>query len=216
MQINLRSQATQKWIIILTLAFGTVYAFVNFAYIPRQEKARRLASEIATESDLLARGKRIAANYQTMQEDYERLMQSWSIAHELLPTQREMEGLLKTITLAGQKRGVTFTLFRPLDPVEKPYYWENPIQIRTLSTYHDLGAFLSDVAALDRIVNVNDLKLREYKSRRKRSSETVDAEFVASIYIFKELGAPVKIESEKDERPAPGRPAPAKPGGRRT
>lgn len=216
MQINLKSPATQKWIILVTLAFGMVYGFVNFVYIPRGEKAKRLASEIGAETDLLMKGKRIAANYQTVQDDYERLMRSWEIAHELLPTQREMEGLLKTITLAGQKRGVTFMLFRPLDPVEKPYYWENPIQIRTLSTYHELGAFLSEVAALDRIVNVNDVKLRAYNPRRKRSPETVEAEFIASIYIFKELGAPVRIESEEEKPKTPGRPVPAKPGGSRT
>jgi len=216
MQINLKSPTTQKWIILVTLAFGMVYGFVNFVYIPRGEKAKRLASEIGTETDLLMKGKRIAANYQTVQDDYERLMRSWEIAHELLPTQREMEGLLKTITLAGQKRGVTFMLFRPLDPVEKPYYWENPIQIRTLSTYHELGAFLSEVAALDRIVNINDVKLRAYNPRRKRSPETVEAEFIASIYIFKELGAPVRIESEEEKPKTPGRPVPVKPGGSRT
>ena len=216
MQINLKSPSIQKGIILVTVAFGMVYGFVNFVYIPRGEKAKRLTNEIRTETDLLIKGKRIAANYQTVQDDYERLMRSWEIAHELLPTQREMEGLLKTITLAGQKRGVTFMLFRPLDPVEKPYYWENPIQIRTLSTYHELGAFLSEVAALDRIVNVNDVKLRAYNPRRKHSPETVEAEFVASIYIFKELGAPVRIESEDEKKVTPGRPAPPKPGGPRT
>ncbi|MDD5087237.1 MAG: type 4a pilus biogenesis protein PilO [bacterium] len=216
MQINLRSPATQKWIILVTLAFGMVYGFVNFVYVPRGEKAKRLTSEIRMETDLLIKGKRIAANYQTVQDDYERLMRSWEIAHELLPTQREMEGLLKTITLAGQERGVTFVLFRPMDPVENPYYWENPIQIRTLSTYHELGTFLSDVAALDRIVNVNEVKLRAYNPRRKHSPETVEAEFIASIYIFKDLGAPVRIESEEETPGAPGRPAAAKPGGRRT
>ncbi|MFZ5433662.1 MAG: type 4a pilus biogenesis protein PilO [Calditrichota bacterium] len=216
MQINLRSPATQKWIIITTLAFGMCYGFVNFIYVPQTERAKRLTSEIATETELLIKGKRVAANFQTVQDDYTRLMQSWEIAHELLPTEKEMEGLLKNITLAGQKQGIEFLLFRPLDPIERPYYWENPIQIKTLSDYHELGEFLSEVAALDRIVNVNNLKLTDYKPRRKTSPETVQAEFVASIYIFKPLGSPVTVQSDDGKKKTPGRPAPAKKEGSRT
>ena len=190
-QVNLRNPATQKAVIVIALAFGVIYAYTNFLFIPRREKAKTLQSEIKKENDLLARGKRIAANFQTVQDAHARLMQSWEVAHDLLPTEREMEGLLKNITLEGQKRNVSFLLFRPLDPVEKPYYWENPIEIRTQSTYHDLGEFLSSVASLDRIVNINNLKLSAYQPNKGRSSHTVTAEFVASIYIFKGLDAPV-------------------------
>jgi len=206
MRINLRSPTTQKWVIVCVLAFGAVYGYFNFVYTPRSDLTKKLALEIKSETDLLNRGKRIAANYQTVQEDYGRLMQSWEIAHELLPTQREMEGLLKNITLQGQSRDVSFLLFRPLDPIEKPYYWENPIQIKTLSNYHDLGEFLSAVASLDRIVNVNNLRLTDYRPKRGVSPYTVQAEFTASIYIFKELGAPVTVASEEDAKAKPGRP----------
>lgn len=207
MQINLRSPATQKWIIATMISVGVVYAYVNFVWIPRQELGKRMTAEIQTESDLLARGKRIAANFQTVQDDYGRLMRSWEIAHALLPTQKEMDGLLKAITLDGQQQNVNFLLFKPLDPIEKPYYWENPIQIRTLSSYHDLGRFLAAVASMDRIVNVNGLSLREYKPKRGSSPSTVEADFTASIYIFKEIGSPVTVQSDVDkDKKQPGRP----------
>jgi len=200
MQINLKNPSTQKWIILLTMAFGVCYGYGNFVYFPREESAKKMAADIKRESELLAKGKRIAANFQTVQDDYARLMQSWEIAHELLPTQKEMEGLLKNITLKGQEQDVTFLLFKPQEPVEKPYYWENPIQIKTLSKYHDLGEFLSSVAALDRIVNVNQIKFTNYKPNRGRSPMTVEAEFTASIYIFKELGAPITTQAEEEEK----------------
>lgn len=193
MQLNLRNPATQKWIILTVLAFGMVYGYVNFIYTPRNETIKRLNVDIKSESEMLAKGKRIAANFQTIQDDYARLMLSWDIAHELLPTQREMEGLLKSVTLAGQECNITFLLFKPLDPIERPYYWENPIQIKTLSRYHDLGDFFTEVASLDRIVNVNNLRLTGFKPNRGRSPHTVEAEFTASIYIFKELGSPATV-----------------------
>jgi type IV pilus assembly protein PilO len=217
MTLNLRNPTTQKWIILCFLGFGAVYGYVNFIYTPRCETIKRLTSDIKKESELLAKGKRIAANFQTVQEDYARLMQSWDIAQELLPTQKEMEGLLKSITLAGQEHDVTFLLFKPLDPVERPYYWENPIQIKTLSRYHDLATFFTDVASLDRIVNINNVKLTGYKPNRGRSPFTVEAEFAASIYIFKELGAPVTVAAEQETKSArPGRPRAGGPAGAQT
>jgi type IV pilus assembly protein PilO len=197
MQINLKSPATQKLIIACALAFGAIYGYANFVFVPRRELAKKLTSDIKKENELLSKGKHVAANFQTVQDDYARLMQSWDVAHELLPTQKEMEDLLKSITLEGQQRNVNFLLFRPLDPIEKPYYWENPIQIKTQSSYHDLGDFLSAVASLDRIVNINNLKITAYKPNHGHSAQTVVADFTASIYIFKDLGAPAASDSVK-------------------
>jgi type IV pilus assembly protein PilO len=208
MHINLRSPTTQKWIIAVTLLFGMFYGYYNFVFQPRNELLKKFAVDAKHEADLLERGKRIAANYQAVHDDYGRLMKSWEMAHDLLPTQKEMEGLLKTITMEGQERDISFLLFKPLDPVEKPYYWENPIEIKTLSTYHKLGDFLSAVASMDRIVNVSKLKLGAAKAAKGRNPLTVEAEFVATIYIFKDLGAPTSSQAST----AVNNPAQVKPG----
>jgi type IV pilus assembly protein PilO len=202
MHVNLRSPTTQKWIIVCVLLFGATYGFYNFVYTPRRELEKKLDLDVQKEADLLARGKRIAANYQTVRDDYARLMKSWEMAHELLPTQKEMEGLLKNVTLEGQERDISFLLFKPLDPVEHPYYWENPIQVRTLSTYHKLGDFLSSIAAMDRIVNVGRLKMNAARNVKGRNPQTVEAEFLTTIYIFKDLGVPTSTQAAADAKAA--------------
>ncbi len=199
MRLNLRKPSTQKWILSVGLAFTMLYGYVQFVYVPRQEHAQKLTDDIKTEMEMLAKGKRIAANFQTVQDDYGRLLHSWDIAHELLPTSREMEDLLRNVAMKGQQHSVDFLLFKPMEPVEQPYYWENPIQIKTLSNYHNLGRFMSDVASLDRIVNINNVKLSAFRPNRGRSPNTVEADFVATIYIFKELGSPAEIETPPED-----------------
>ncbi len=207
MKLSLRNPKTQKWIIVTMVLFGMVYGYFNYVHAPREDLIVRMDAEIQKEQELLVKGKRIAANFQTVQEDYGRLMTSWEVARELLPTQKEMDGLLKSITLAGQKSDMEFLLFRPLEPVEMAYYWANPIQIRTRSNTHDLGTFLSRVAALDRIVNVSDMKMSAYRPNKGRSPDTVEAEFLATIYVFKELGAPTTTSADREEetKKKPGR-----------
>ncbi len=200
MSINLRSPSTQKALIVLFLLFGAVYAYANFVYFPRQDKSALLERNIAEEQELLAKGKRVAANFQTVQEDYARLMESWDIAITLLPTQQEMDALLKNISEEGSRRNVNFMLFRPMEAVEQPYYWEYPIQIRTLSQFHDLGRFVSSIAGLERIVNVRNMRLTTYRPSKGRSPNTVEAEFLATIYVFKELGSPVEVTPKEDDK----------------
>jgi type IV pilus assembly protein PilO len=202
MRMNLRDPSTQKWILGIGLVFGVLYAYANFVYVPRRDLATQLEGDIQNETQMLAKGKRIAANYQTVQEDYSRLMASWEIAQTLLPTQKEMEGLLRSVATEGQSHDVEFLLFRPQPPVEKSYYWENAIAVKTLSSYHDLGRFLSSVAALDRIVNINNLRLTAFIPNRGHSPNSVEADFVATIYVFKDIGAPVKAAAGDGATPA--------------
>jgi len=55
---------------------------------------------------------------------------------------------------------LVFELFRP-SPTENftEFYAELPVNLRVTGTYHDLGAFASDVSKMPRIVLLTDLKI---------------------------------------------------------
>jgi type IV pilus assembly protein PilO len=77
-----------------------------------------------------------------------------------LPNKSQMDALLVDINQAGLGRGLQFELFRPA-PQEsaREFYAELPIQVKVVGTYHDMGAFASDVGQLSRIVTLNDVKI---------------------------------------------------------
>jgi type IV pilus assembly protein PilO len=77
-----------------------------------------------------------------------------------LPNKSQMDALLVDINQAGLGRGLQFELFKPA-PQEnaKEFYAELPIQVKVVGTYHDMGAFASDVGQLSRIVTLNDVKI---------------------------------------------------------
>jgi type IV pilus assembly protein PilO len=76
-----------------------------------------------------------------------------------LPGKAEMAALLSDINQAGIGRGLNFDLFKPGSVVVRDYYAEQPIEIRVIGTYHDIGAFASDMANLPRIVTLNNMSL---------------------------------------------------------
>jgi type IV pilus assembly protein PilO len=77
-----------------------------------------------------------------------------------LPNKSQMDALLVDINQAGLGRGLQFELFRPAQTeTARDFYAELPIQLKVLGTYHDMGAFASDVGQLSRIVTLNDVKI---------------------------------------------------------
>ncbi len=77
-----------------------------------------------------------------------------------LPNKSQMDALLVDINQAGLGRGLQFELFRPAQRESaRDFYAELPIQLKVIGTYHDMGAFASDVGQLSRIVTLNDIKI---------------------------------------------------------
>jgi len=76
-----------------------------------------------------------------------------------LPNKTEMDALLADVNHAGIARGLTFDLFRPSGAVIKPYYAEIPVAVKVNGRYHDMALFAADVAALSRIVTLQNISL---------------------------------------------------------
>jgi type IV pilus assembly protein PilO len=77
-----------------------------------------------------------------------------------LPNKSQMDALLVDINQAGLGRGLQFELFKPApSETQREFYAELPITIKVVGTYHDMGAFASDVGQLSRIVTLNDVAI---------------------------------------------------------
>jgi len=105
-----------------------------------------------------------AINYDLYVQQLAEVEQSFGALVKQLPNRSEIDALLTDINQAGLGRGLQFDLFRPA-PQEKmaDFYAELPISIKITGNYHDIGAFASDVAALPRIVTLNDVAISNDK-----------------------------------------------------
>jgi len=100
-----------------------------------------------------------------------------------LPNRSQMDALLVDINQAGLGRGLQFELFKPAARESKlEFYAELPIQLKIIGTYHDIGAFASDIGALSRIVTLNDISL----SAGKQGALVMDATAKTFRYLDEE------------------------------
>jgi len=99
-------------------------------------------------------------NLDILRQQLRDIERSLSTLLKQLPSKSEMDALLIDINQAGLGRGLQFELFRPAtSEVITEFYAELPITIRVTGSYHDIGAFASDIAQLPRIVTLNNINI---------------------------------------------------------
>jgi len=76
-----------------------------------------------------------------------------------LPSDTEVPGLLEDITYKGELNGLAIETIDLLQEVPEEFYIELPIQINAVGSFHDLGAFISGMAGLPRIVTLHDFDI---------------------------------------------------------
>jgi len=105
-----------------------------------------------------------AVNLELYVQQLREIEQSFGALLKQLPNKSEMDALLTDINQAGLGRGLQFELFKPATTEKMAdFYAELPITVKVTGTYHDMGAFASDVAQLPRIVTLNDINIQNDK-----------------------------------------------------
>jgi len=103
--------------------------------------------------------KALAINLPAYKQQMEDMHQQFGTLLRQLPNKTEVPNLLVDITQAGLGRGLNFVLFKPEKEKPQEFYAELPISIKVTGSYHELGQFVSDLAALPRIVTVGDINI---------------------------------------------------------
>ncbi|TDJ70558.1 MAG: pilus assembly protein PilO [Proteobacteria bacterium] len=109
----------------------------------------------------------LAVNLAAYKTQMEEMRQTFGSLLRQLPDTTEVPDLLIDITQAGLGQGLEFVLFKPEKERPKEFYAELPISIKVTGSYHELANFVSDVAALPRIVTFGDITIASDKKSGK-------------------------------------------------
>lgn len=104
-----------------------------------------------------------------------------------LPNKSQMDGLLTDINQAGLGRGLEFELFKPGLETQSEFYAEMPISIKVLGTYHDLGAFATDISKLSRIVTINDISIVAKDATKDGTTKTSKPVAADSLLVMEAI-----------------------------
>ena len=100
-----------------------------------------------------------AANYDKYKAQLAQMEQSFGTMLRQLPGETEIPSLIIDISQTGLAAGLQEKLFVPRAEIPRDFYAEKPINIRLSGGYHEIGNFVSGIAALPRIVTLHNITI---------------------------------------------------------
>src|SRR5919109_4298603 len=152
--------AAPKIVVLLAILVGVPVAgffAVNQGQIEELEAGQQKETKLKEE---YVNKKKQAINLDLHRQQLREIDTQFGALLKQLPNKSQMDALLVDINQAGLGRGLQFELFKPAGAeIRREFYAELPIDVRVTGTYHDMGAFASDVGQLPRIVTLNDVTI---------------------------------------------------------
>ena len=174
-----------------------------------------LAKKTALDTKLVELQQQVAEKEKTVAQlgkyiqEVNALKESFTVALQKLPNEKEIAGLLSSVVQAGKGADVDFLLFEPKPPEKKapevkpgappppgpkpadakvppapPKFYEDiPIKVQLTGGFHNTISFFEKVARLPRIVNIEDITMGEAQEVKGRG-RIVKTSCMVKTYMF--------------------------------
>jgi len=193
-------------VVVVFLLLG--YLYYMFFLQDMIAKQISLRTKLADMEHQIAQKQKAAAQLVKYKKEVAELGESLKIALQKLPNEKEIAGLLSSVVLSGKSAGVNFVLFEPKAPPPKPqaaqakpagkkdpkalvkpaepekFYEEIPIDVQLSGPFHNTVSFFAKVAKLPRIVNVEDIEIKDAKAVKGTQKMVVKTSCRMKTYMF--------------------------------
>ena len=171
-----------------------IFLFVYQEKVPLVERAEAEEQELRV---VFEDKQRKAANFDAYREQLAEIERSFGTMLQQLPGKTEIPNLLVDISQTGLAAGLDEKLFAPMPELPKDFYAEKPIKIKLDGAYHEFGSFVSDIAALPRIVTLHDIEIKPVVSKESSGFDQLTIDVTAKTYRYMDEEELDEVDSDK-------------------
>jgi type IV pilus assembly protein PilO len=187
--------------VVLCFAILSAVLFYFLVWSDQKPILDQVAAEEQTLRDTFKRKHSKAANLEVYQQQLADIERSFGALLRQLPGKTEVPNLLVDISQVGVGAGLEEKLFQPSAEVKKDFYAELPIKIKLTGSYHQMGEFVSGIAALPRIVTLHEITI---KPENKDVYDNLSVELTAKTFRYLDDAEVAAVEKAKVTAQKPG------------
>ncbi len=175
--------------LLCAACIGAITWFMTIPKLDNFEVVKAKESELRQKFD---REQSKAANRTAYIEQLEEMKKTFNVMLRQLPNKTDIESLLVDLSQTSVASGLEVQYFKPENEIPKEFYAEYPIKISVTGQYHQFGQFISGLAALPRIVTLNNIDISEIRVARQEPGQQPTAasklkmDLVATTYRYLE------------------------------
>ena len=200
---------TQRWLVYGILYTLLIVLYVFVLYMPESATKTELKNE---QQELLTQRAQVedrVKNKKLYEMELQQLMADLKLALKELPEDREIPGLLKSISSLGKKVGLEVRRFQPLSENVREYVAEVPVALEVQGSYHEVAMFFDRLSKMNRIVYIEDIEMGKPEERGGKVYLTVSGNAVTFRFLSDE-----EIQRIKDTKESKGKGKRGRRGGK--
>jgi len=153
------------WLVkkVFVLVFSLLFFVLSYVFFLQPSKDLKIALE-KKESQLRHQFEKLQQEASALDMQSKQIkMQNkqFKMMLKQLPAQNEMPGLLEALSNTGALSRLNLVSFTPQPEILHDFYIELPIQITVSGNYHQFALFVSQLAAIGRILVINDFEIEK-------------------------------------------------------
>jgi type IV pilus assembly protein PilO len=152
--------------VVMVMAVVGVGGYQLFITDQLTELANVQSQEKTLREDFEGKQRKVAA-LDALKEQLAEMERTFGAMLRQLPSKAEIANLLIDISQTRLASSLEEELFQPEGEIPKDFYAIVPNKIIVLGKYHEIGAFVSGVAALPRIVTIDNIEIRPMGGAQK-------------------------------------------------
>lgn len=201
--------------VLLTIVL--VAAGTWFVLVPMNDELKlKREQESALFSEFERKQKKVVA-LDAYKEQLHEMERSFGAMLKQLPSRSEVANLLNDISQTRVASSLEEELFQPQAEQPREFYAEIPNKIVVTGSYHEMGAFVGGVAALPRIVTIDEVEIRpaaKTAGGRGAAPATGDLRMTALAKTYRYLDD-AELQAAEAAKPKPKSRGKARPGARK-
>ncbi len=190
----------QRKRLLLVVALLAVLAYFGYErlYKPKSEEVAALQTRLET-----LRARNQAARQLTEQNGRSAVERKLVLYRDqlvrvegLIPSGEEVPDLLDAISAEAQRTGVELALIQPVGATAETYYTRRTYDLAVRGSYHQIGAFLTEIASLPRIITPTNLNLALTSDSVSTADPELEAKFAIETYVLPAPGAEGAVQPD--------------------
>jgi len=189
--------AYQRMLIVLVVMVLIGVGFYFLVYQGQLEEHENLVKKKTSVENTLRKNQKIANNLELYKKEYEKLQTKLEEALGELPLKKEIPSLLTNIGALAKEKGLEILRFKPKGEAPKGFYAEVPVELKLRGSYHQAASFFAAVGNMERIVNIQNLKLGGAKTVAGRTDLSIDCHAITYRFVENPPPEPSKKKGGK-------------------
>jgi len=195
--MDLRDPKTQKYLLGGLAVFLALYFWYNRVYTKTATSIKQKQTQYEYLLSDLKSVEMKSKSFESLKEEYERLLERYRRVERLLPEERQIPLFLTQMHAAASASQTGIIEIIPQPAVPLGFYNSSSFGVQLSGSYNDLGELLSSVANFPFLADVTDMSitaLPQEEQLREKEATSITASLKLTTYYVKEEEKLKKLE----------------------